>query len=177
MSDITKLQRLVNPPAIADSTEYLAAVNTLKSVKQSLKQILDKKDEMMEPAREIQRTANEWFGETKDALLAAEVGLKAVIVKYIDEAVSKSSTETKAAIDAGNFELMLQRMSALPQVDGIRISNVVDYTVEDLDAVPDEYKVVSLDSKKVLTDLRKGVDIAGIKKRSLTRLSVGSERT
>lgn len=176
MSDLTKLQQLVAPPPVANAQEYVAAINTLKSVKASLKQIKDKRDEMMAPAREIAQTADEWFGETKDALLAAEVSLKRVITEYIDQAVRRSSEETKAAIDEGNFELMLQRMSALPQVDGIKISNVVDYTVEDLDLVPDEYRIVSVDSKKILTDLRKGVDIPGIRKRQLTRLSVGSEK-
>jgi hypothetical protein len=157
---------------ISTPEAYRQAALGLIDVKAVLKTIAERRSEMTHPVQHLKDLADEWFGSAEELYLQTETALKARLVEYTERRIAEASTASKAAIAEGNLAGTLQAMQAYPQVEGLSYSTIVDFVVEDFNAVPDQYKVASLKRREIVQALKAGESVPGIRRQDRTSLAV-----
>jgi hypothetical protein len=166
------LKELASLKQIDTPTAYKAAAEALLQVKKALKTIEDKKQAITAPARKAAQEAAALFSKTEKGLSEAEDHLKAVLSSYIDRRVPEAAAQAGQALSDGNREALAASLTAVPHVDGLKLSTETDFDVVDFDAIPDAFLKTAVDRKLLLDALRRGQDVPGVKVIERTRISV-----
>lgn len=151
--------------------EYSSAAWMLIQVKQRLSILDEKKRSLTAPAREVIKNAGEMFGTAVNDYLAIESRLKALLGAFADNRLPDAMRAAKAALNAGDRDALMTAMKPIPSVPGISLRTVVGFEVTG--EVDESYYLPrELNSKLILTQLRNGVVIEGVRMTERTQVAV-----
>lgn len=165
---------------VQDNSSYEVAAVILKQVKGQAKEIKAKRDAALAPLKAAMTEIKGWFEPALTYLEKGERHLKDQLSSHlakVDEEQNKLLGEAERLDDAEEQIALIRQQDALsaPKVKGISTRETWGYEVTDIDAVPDEWKV--LDQKGLAAQVRvtkEKTDIPGIRVFKKTTLAVRS---
>lgn len=140
---------------IEDAQDLEVAVDCLKDVKTNYKQIKAEQELATKPMNAALKQVRSWFKPALDVLERTEALLKGRIADYhrrVEEQSRLAMEAAAAASQAGDFDGAHEASKgivAAPKSDGVTVTRHWDYELQDLDAVPDQYKYMCLDHSAV----------------------------
>lgn len=168
--------RLQTQNQIGSVAEYLAAASILRACKTRLAALETKRKTITAGARQVIEETGNLFSPAEKAYAAAEVRLKALLTDFVDRRLPEAMIEAQIALAAGDHSALALAMQPLPSLEGISFRTVVDFEVEDESEIPPSYYKRELNSKLILTQLRNGGVVPGIRLLQRTTVAVSGER-
>jgi hypothetical protein len=135
---------------------YLAARDTADELEDKYKAATSPINKKLQ---EAQKTVKDARAHAKDLLSGLRMSLDAC---YRAEAAAIEATKQEA-LTTGNHDLLADLPEAPPVADGLTFSESRKPVIMDLDAIPNEYIIRTVDTKKLAEALKNGVSVKGAK--------------
>ena len=135
----------------------------LKFVKGRLAFLKIEKEKILKPQKAAVEATRDLFNQASAPFEEAEALLKARMAAFFEERKAKETKLLSEALESDSpRELVDLAAQAAPVVQGVSMREVYDFVVEDASLVPDEYKLVSIDTKKIGLTVKAKKDLTSI---------------
>lgn len=164
----------VNLPAIPQTIttleQYLTLARALVQLREQSRVVAEKKAELMRPVKQIQATAKEWFA-AETTIKEAETEIRSLLEGYLERRLPESAAASAEAMIHEDIVSALEAMVLVPPVDGISFRNEIDFVVDDIDAVPEEFIEKTIRRGALKAALKAG-PVPGITRKDRTAVTV-----